>query len=55
MEIRSISRVFDQYLGRIREIVYTKKVDQNNKQIIEQVTYYRQPDPTKGSNVDVKV
>ena len=55
MEIRSISKLFDRYLGRIREIVYTTKVDENNKQVIEQVTYYRQLDQTKGSTVDVKV
>lgn len=55
MKIISISRIIDEYLGRVRETVYKDKVDLNNKHIVEKTVYYRQVDPTKGSNVDVTV
>lgn len=55
METKSISRTFSPYLDKIREIVYTTKVDNNNKQFVEQKVYYRSTDGVKGVNVDVKV
>jgi hypothetical protein len=55
METKSISRTFTPYLDKIREIVYTTKVDANNKQFVEQTVYYRSTEDTKGVNVDVKV
>jgi hypothetical protein len=55
METKSVSRTFTPYLGKIREIVYTTKVDQNNKEFVQQVVYYRNVDPTRGVNVDIKV
>lgn len=55
MKITSISRILDQYLGRVRETIYKNKVDTDNKQIVEKVVYYRQVDPSKGTNVDIKV
>ncbi len=42
-------------MDKIREIVYTTKVDQNNKEFVQQVVYYRNVDPSRGANVDVKV
>lgn len=57
MEIKSISSVFTSYFNRVREIVYTTKIDaKTNKEIIEPVVYYRpNNDGVKGVNVDVKV
>lgn len=55
MEIKSISKSFTPYLDKIREIVYTTKVDANNKQFVEQTIYYRATDMVKGVNVDIKV
>ena len=55
METISISRTFTPYLDRVREIVYTTKVDNNNTQFVQQVVYYRNVDPTKGTNVDIRV
>jgi hypothetical protein len=57
MEIKSISSIFTQYFNRVREIVYTTKVDpKSNNEIVEQVVYYRpNNDGVKGVNVDVKV
>jgi hypothetical protein len=42
-------------MGKVREIVYTTRVDSNNKQFVQQVVYYRNVDPNKGTNVDIKV
>ena len=55
METKSVSRTFTPYLDKIREIVYTTKVDQNNKEFVQQVVYYRPVDPSRGINVDIKV
>lgn len=55
METISVSRTFSPYLGKIREVVYTSRVDDNNKQFVQQVVYYRNVDPSKGANVDIKV
>ncbi len=55
METKSVSRTFSPYLDRIREVVYTTKVDQNNKEFVQQVVYYRNVDATRGVNVDIKV
>lgn len=55
MEIKSISSLFTPYWNKIREVIYTTKVDGNNKQFVEQTVYYRPNDGVKGTNVDVKV
>ena len=55
METISVSRVLSPYLGKVREVVYTTRVDDNNKQFVQQVVYYRNVDPSKGANVDVRV
>jgi hypothetical protein len=55
METKSVSRTFTPYLDKIREVVYTTKVDQNNKEFVQQVVYYRNVDATRGANVDIKV
>lgn len=55
METISVSRTFSPYLDKIREIVYTTKVDANNKQFVEQTVYYRSTDGVKGVNVDIRV
>jgi hypothetical protein len=55
METISVSRTFSPYLDRVREIVYTTKVDNNNKEFVQQVVYYRNVDPSKGANVDIRV
>jgi len=55
METVSVSRTFSPYLDKIREVVYTTKVDNNNKEFVQQVVYYRNVDPNKGINVDIRV
>ena len=57
MEIKSISKVLGLYYGRVKETVYTTKVDANNREFVQQVVYLRSGklEPLKGSGVDIKV
>jgi hypothetical protein len=55
METKSVSRIFTPYFDKIREVVYTTKVDNNGTQFVQQTVYYRAVDATKGVNVDIKV
>ena len=57
MEIKSISKTLGLYYGRVKETVYTTKIDQNNKEFVQQVVYLRSGklESVKGSGVDVKV
>ena len=55
METKSVSRTFTPYLDKIREVVYTTKVDNNGAQFVQQTVYYRPVDATRGVNVDIKV
>lgn len=58
MEIKSIQRVFDTYLGQKRQIIYKTIVDANtHKQIMEQAVIYSkitEVDSIKGKVVDIK-
>lgn len=57
MEIKSISKTLGLYYGRVKETVYTTKIDANNKQFVQQVVYLRSGklEPLVGSQVDIKV
>ena len=55
METKSVSRTFTPYFDKVREVVYSTKVDNNGAQFVQQTVYYRPVDGTKGTNVDIKV
>lgn len=57
MEIKSISKTLGLYYGRVKETVYTTKIDANNKEFVQQVVYLRSGklEPLVGSQVDIKV
>lgn len=57
MEIKSISKTLGLYYGRVKETVYTTKIDANNKEFVQQVVYLRSGklEPLKGFSVDTKV
>lgn len=57
MEIKSISKILGLYYGRVKETVYTTKIDANNKEFVQQVVYLRSGklEPLVGSQVDIKV
>lgn len=57
MEIKSIARTLGVFYGRVKETVYTTKIDANNKQFVEQVVYLKSGklEPLVGSQVDTKV
>lgn len=57
MEIKSISKTLGLYYGRVKETLYITKIDENNKEFVQQVIYLRSGklEPLKGSAVDIKV
>ena len=56
MEIKSISKVLGLYYGRVKETIYITKIDENNKEFVQQGVYLRSGklEPLKGSSVDIK-
>ena len=57
MEIKSISKALSLYYGYVKETVYVTKVDENNKEFVQQIVYLRSGklEPVKGSSIDMLV